>query len=229
MLLTFIGAVIGAVFSILTTIVVEYFRRPRLDLTIEDPPDDQNYRGQGKPAEEMRAVRLELHNRRLPKWMGGWLVRSAALQCLGTITFHHLDDGENVFHGSMAARWAGSRQPVGMPAVGPQGILFQVFDILALTSESRIDVSPGEKEKLDVAVKMDADTECYGWNNESYFGQPQWRNARWKLPPGRYLVSVGVFSSGQKCTGIFRLINGINRGDFRLAPASLAEIRRIKL
>jgi len=216
MLQTFIGAVIGAIFSILTTIIIENYRRPELDLTIQNPPCDQDYRGLGKPAEQMRAVRLELHNRRLPKWMG-WMVRSTALQCLGTITFHHLD-GQNIFGRSMAARWAGSRQPVGMPAIGPQGELFQIFDILALTSESRIDVYPGEKEALDIAVKMDADTECYGWSNESYFGT-LWRNPRWQLPNGSYLVSVQVFSSGQKCTGVFRLINEGSRSDFRLEPA----------
>ncbi len=194
-----------------------------MNLTVEDPPCDSNYRGQGRPAQEIRAVRLEIHNRRLPGWMG-WMTRSAALQCLGTITFHRLD-GQNVFGRSMAVRWAGSPEPVAIPAIGPSGEQFQILDLVRLTSASRMDVYPGEKEALDVAVRMDSDADCYGWSNESYFSNPLWRNPNWRLPYGRYLVMVVIVSSGQRCRGAFRLINDVPRADFRLERVTVHERR----
>jgi hypothetical protein len=83
-----------------------------------------------------------------------------------------------------------------------------------------MDVYPGEFEILDVAVRLDDEEDCYGWKNESYFCIPPWRNPNWKLPRGRYLVSVEIASSGQKCVGLFRLINDVPGTDFRLEPST---------
>jgi hypothetical protein len=39
------------------------------------------------------------------------------------------------------------------------------------------------------------------------------------LPPGRYLVKVVIRSSGQRCEGLFRLVNDVSRKDCRLEEA----------
>jgi hypothetical protein len=105
--------------------------------------------------------------------------------------------------------------------VGERGERFLIIDPIRLITESRIDVYPGESQLLDVAARFDDDEDCYGWNNEAYFSNPLWRNPAWRLPRGRYLARVEVTSSGQKCIGLFRLINDVARRDFRLEPASL--------
>jgi hypothetical protein len=140
------------------------------------------------------------------------------------ITFHHLD-GQNVFGRSMEARWAGSLEPVAIPVVNSEGKQqFQILDP-RLNAESRMDVYPGEFETLDVAVRLDDDEDCYGWNNESYLCTPAWRNPNWQLQQGRYLVSATITSSGQKCVGLFRLINDVPRTDFRLEyPAQIDRV-----
>jgi hypothetical protein len=81
---------------------------------------------------------------------------------------------------------------------------------------TRIDVPPGEAQRLDVAARFDAEDECYGWNNESYFSDPVWRNPDWRLNSGRYLVRVTIVSTGDKCVGLFRVINDVSRHDFRI-------------
>jgi len=203
---------IGAVIAIAIVVVVERLRRPSLQLNIETPPLDRKYAN--GPAKDARFVRVKLSNRLLPGW-ARWMVRAPALQCRGTITFHHLD-GQDVLGRAMVGRWASSPEPVPILAMTSQGTQIQIFDPLRLTTESRVDVYPGESELLDIAVRLDEEEDCYGWNNETYFCHTPWRNPLWKLPRGRYLVRVEITSSGQKCTGVFRLINDVPRADFRL-------------
>ena len=156
-----------------------------------------------------------LTNTELPGW-ARWMIQAAALQCRAEISFRHLD-GQNVFGRVMNGRRAGSPPPVALPVMGPGGQQFQLIDYERLTLASRIDAYPGEKEILDIAIRADADAECYGWNNEAYFltRNGVTRHRDYRLVG---IVRVVVVSSGQKCLGIFRLINDVPRTDFRLEP-----------
>jgi hypothetical protein len=216
-----IGAIIGTITSILTSggvaVFVENKRRPRIKLTIE-PPLDLPYDPPRHSISEMRSLNVNVRNEPL---LGSarWMIRAPALQCRATITFHHLD-GQNVFGRVIGGRWASSPEPVPLPVVGPQGQQFQIIDFTRLVLESWIDIHPGRSELLNIAARVDNDDECYGWNNESYFSMPPWRNPKWKLPKGRYLVRVVVSSSGQQFTDCFRLINDVSRRDCRLENAT---------
>jgi hypothetical protein len=155
------------------------------------------------------------------------MLRAPALQCRGLITFHHLD-GQDIFGRAMAVRWSSSPQPVPTEVVDLLGVpQFRIVDIAKLTSESRIDVYPGETELLDVAVRFDSEADCYGWNNEAYFSPTLWRTLDWKLGAGRYLVKVVVISSGQKVTAVFRLMNDVSRNAFRLEMATKDEWMKV--
>jgi hypothetical protein len=203
--------VLGGVITILITIAVEYFRRPRLTLSVESPPADF-LRRKKCPAVDARHLRLILHNNPLPAFLH-WMERNPALQCRGEITFHHMD-GQDVFGRSMTIRWASSPQPVATQIIDLDGqVRFRIQDRGRATVDT-MDVFPGEEEILDVAARFDEEPECYGWNNDAYLFN--WRNPNWKLPAGRYLVRIVIRSSGQKCYGKFRLINDVGRMDFRL-------------
>jgi len=211
--LTIVGVVLGAIIAILITIWLENLRKPNLEIRIASPADVQY---KGSPATQARFLGLELINKPLPRW-ARWMSRDAAIQCHGTITFHHLD-GQNVFGRAMPIRWSGSPEPIAMRLVVDDKHIF-IADPARFTLTPRIDVYPGEAERLDVASRFDNEDECYGWSNESYFSNPVWRNPDWKLPSGRYLVKVTVISAGDKCTGIFRLINDVAQQDFRVEPS----------
>jgi hypothetical protein len=127
----------------------------------------------------------------------------------------------------MGGRWAGSPEPVTLPVVGPEGQQLQILDFTRLSLESQIDIYPGQIELLDITNQPDNDDECYGWNNETYFSTPRWRNPNWSLPRGRYLVRVIVSSSGQEFINYFHLMNDVPRRDFRLEPASREEIDHV--
>jgi hypothetical protein len=214
MLETVISIVAGAIVAILTTITVEMVRRPKLRLRIA-PAVDAPY-PEDRPAKRGHALTVDLINDPLPPFFR-WMSRSPALQCRGAISFHHLD-GQRFFKDQMPIRFARSPQPVPMQIVLGELHGFLV-DPMRLSADSRVDVYPGEFTPIDIAVKFDSEDECYGWSNLSYFSDPPWRHPDWKLPLGRYLIAVSVSSSGQKCTGLFRLLNHGGPKDFRLEPA----------
>jgi hypothetical protein len=211
----FLSTIFGGFVSIGAVVFVEYLRRPSLTLFKEDPPLDNRYdASRGFPATEMRFLRVRLLNRTLP-WFASWMVRGPALQCRAAITFHDVDE-QDMFGRAMEGRWSNTPEPAPIViALGtPQG------QQIALMPQPRgwVDVQPGESELLDIAIRADNDTECYGWNNEAYYSKPRWRNPYWRLPSGRYLVRVIVTSAGQKCVGWFRLENRVGRDSFRLEP-----------
>jgi len=220
--------VFGGLITIATALLIEYLRKPKLRITIEHPPLDRTDAA-GKH-HVSRHLRLKLRNDVSPLF-APWMQRASAVQCRGAITFHHLNDGQDVFDRSMVVRWANSPEPItGLGLAGQNAT--QIFGLgtssiqptFKFSLDSRIDVYAGEEELLDVAVRFHGQKECYGWNNESYLYD--WRTPHWKLEPGRYLVKVVVTSSGQKCTGVFRLVNDVeNLNDFRLIEA-LPEDRR---
>jgi hypothetical protein len=173
---------------------------------------------ENRPATQVRFLHLKLVNEPLSR-LFKWMLRETALQCHGSISFHHLD-GQNVFGRSMPIRWSGSPEPVSMSLViTVDDKRFQVIDPTRLALISRMDVQAGETEVFDVAAKFDNEEECYGWSNENYFSELTWRNPNWQLSGGRYLVKVTVTSAGQKVVNLFRLVNDVAQQDFRLEPA----------
>ncbi len=209
-----LSVVAGGVITILVTIAVEVLRRPKLRL-IPAGAVDATYEA-GRPAQRSRYLYVNLANDPLP-WFARWMSRNAALQCTGTITFHHLD-GQRFFSRHMPVRFSRTPEPVPFHfAVGEIAGVF--FDPSRINAESRIDVYPGEHTPLDIAAKFDSEEDAYGWSNLSYFSNPPWRNPDWKLPRGRYLVAISISSSGQKREGLFRLLNEAGPSDFRLEPA----------
>jgi len=216
--LTILEVALGAVVAILITILVENLRKPKLALKVEQPTD-VDY--QDHPAQHARFLSLELVNRPLPRW-ARWMSRNTALQCHGEITFYHLD-GQNVFGRAMIGRWSASPEPAPISfRIGNQLVL--ITDPSKLTN--RIDVPPKESQHINIASRFDSENECYGWNNESYFSDPIWRNPAWRLNSGRYLVKVTIICAGEKCIGIFRLVNDVPRNDFRIENSLPSDVVR---
>jgi hypothetical protein len=211
--LEILNLILGAIVAILTTILIEYVRKPKLFLTISPPVDIQYPHA---PAKEVRFLGVVLHNAPMNR-MFKWMLREAAQQCFGAVSFHHLD-GQSVFGRSMQARWSGSPEPIATRfSIDGKEVAF--VDGFRFTQLGKMDVFPGSGEKMDIAARFDNEAECYGWSNQNYFSDPVWRSPDWRLPAGRYLVKVTVVSSGEKLSKLFRLVNDVGRNDFRLEAA----------
>ena len=189
MAITFFGAFLGALLSLLISIYIEYQRKPKLYFQIEDPPLDSSYKS--APAKDVRFLRVQLWNQAMP------------------------------------IRWSGADEPVSYQVL-PDGKVVQLFDPTKYGAASRRNCFPGSKETIDVVARFDNDEECYGWSNENYLPGKGWRNDDWKLPKGRYLVKVTVYSSGEKVVGIFKLENSVGRKDFRLMNVSAEDLRKLE-
>jgi hypothetical protein len=211
MLEALLGMLVGAFFIIR----VEEFRKPCLKLVLL-PTRAADY-PEGRPAKRAHVITLQAFNQVLP-WWAKWMSRNAAQQCRGAITFHHLD-GQDIFGRAMPVKWVRTPEALPLPIQLPNGNLFAfLVDPERLMRDPRIDIAPGEAAELDVVVRFDGDSECYGWNMDSYKSNPPWRNPAWKLPVGRFLIRVTVFSGDQSCSGVFRLINDVPTDAFRLEP-----------
>ena len=212
---------LGAALAIGFAILVEYLRKPNLTQSIEPPVEISG--NTQLSITNMRVVRVFINARPLPR-ITRWMMRAPALQCTAKISFNHLD-GQDLFDRSMPGRWSNSPQPVQVVGV-QNGNPIAVLDPHKLLTPSRIDIHPGERESLDIAVRIDNDSDCYGWNNDAYIHQ--WRNPEWRLAAGRYLVRVTVTSGGQLWSEIFRLVNDVPRTDFRLVPATAEDKANIQ-
>ena len=201
---TTLSIVLGGLVSILITIAVEYFRRPRLRFSIVSPPYVLTDKAK---LPQSKFLEIVIRNAPLP-WLFRWMSRNAAIQCHAFITFHHLD-GQILFDRSMVPRWSSAPEPrpVSIRIGGQTG---EFFDQDKFQRAQRVDIQPGESDKLCVVAKhKDYPEDCWGWSNESYFSEPRWRNENWKLPPGRYLAVVTVIAAGERATCVFRVRNDV--------------------
>ena len=206
--------ILGGLITIATAIFVEWVRKPRLVISIDDAVDNQY--GPRFPAQLGRFTYLRVRNRHLPASMR-WMARGPALQCHGSVTFHDMS-GQGIFGRSMPIRWSDAPEPI-TPAVSVGGTTVIVHDPARIAAIERRDIYPGESERMDIVARFDSDTACHGWTNANYFSNPKWRNPDWLLPAGNYLARVTVVSAGEQCSAVFRIINSsTSRQDLRIEP-----------
>jgi hypothetical protein len=221
-----VDVILGAILSILITIWVEYLRKPKLNFQKSNISDqDYSLFPEKRPANKARFLSVVIENKPLSSVVR-WLSRSAALQCHAEITYYHLD-GQNVFGRAMTARWSGLVEPI--PTIQISGERNQIFisNVGQNISTTRKDIYPGEGASLDIAARFDNDVDCFGWNDEAYFSNPAWRNPKWKLLPGRYIVKIELTSAGDKATNLYRLINDTDITSFRLEQVQQDDIKKI--
>jgi hypothetical protein len=223
--LTGIGVVFGGFLNIVAAFLVEKWRAPKLKLSIEPVVDAMIL----PTREQYKATRLWVSNEPLRGIRGWFMIRSPALVTQAIITFHQITDGQKLVERPMAGRWADTLQPAPMPILDRAGnTAFFLNDPGRFGVGTRMDIYPGERPSLDIAVRFADNENCYGWNNETYLSRPFGRNDTWRLPRGSHLVKVSILSSGPKSEGVFRLVNDGGLEDFRLEDATETEIARVQ-
>jgi hypothetical protein len=128
----------------------------------------------------------------------------------------------------MIGRWANLPAPTPTTLKTQEGAILGLLDIDQFNRQSFMDIYPGDKEPLDIAVRFDEDAECYAWNNDAYIGPQPGRNPNWRLDKGVYLAQVTISISGRQHVSYFRIHNEGLRNTFRLERPSKDEIKKIK-
>jgi hypothetical protein len=171
-------------------------RRPKLDVWPEIGTDafrdvDESGRPRSRPGSFLW---INVKNR----------AQSPHSTARGVIGHVFLSDQRGEIYG-MRARWRGSPYPL----VGRDGEI------------DRFNIGPGFSEQLDVAWKLPADEQAWGFNSEVLLKHPDtWRDDRYRLSPGRYTVKVKVEpSNGRPVERSFPLVVAAGQ-PLRLADAA---------
>lgn len=214
----FIGALLSALLAAGFVMLVEFWRKPRLSLRIRENRTTIYKDNVIRPATTLRTCKLYLENHNLPKRLR-WMSRNAAVHCRGYITFHK-GNGDYAIKNPMPIKWSEiPRLEASRTGKPIERTLYEV---------SYMDVHPGEKSSLDVVARFDSDSECYGWNNESYYSEPPWRNPYWRIEgPEDYFIKVKIISAGIRCEDVFKLHIGKNPDDFKLEKVEKIDKERI--
>lgn len=209
-IINFILNLFSGVVGILIVLWIERQRRPSLSMT--PGPQHQIREGDFLDRPPSTWLRVQVHNRNVPRWVAWVYHGEPALACRAWISFHSLD-GKQTPDREMEARWSNSPEPkVEVMAVENKG---QVRRLVG--AEVSFDIAPGEDTLIDVAIRDKSNDDCFGWNNESYLFE--WRHARWHIGgTGRYLARVRIKTGGQEYVDAFLIVNDEGYGKFRLEP-----------
>ena len=81
---------------------------------------------------------------------------------------------------------------------------------------------------VDIAVKYDSDAECFGWCYDNYWSTPQYKNEKWKIAKGEYIVRIELRYGGKRTTGEFMLDNRGDRKNFQFRDLTAEENDKYK-
>jgi len=131
---------------------------------------------------------------------------SVARQVTARISFCRVD-GTKLF--DFDGRWSDTIQPSRLPLLEPTIEL------------NTVDIAIGVRRELDLVLKYDAETDCFGVNNKSY-RFPWARNPEWELGAGEYLIRVRLRGIGVDQPFLLRFRNP--EGTEPLEPISCEEV-----
>ena len=196
---------LATVLGILIVLLLERKRRPQLSMTIgQSSTIEKNDTLNRSPCTWLH---VQIHNPSLPRFLAWCYDREPAFSCHAWVTFHHLD-GVRVFDRKMNARWSDTPPP-------EIADMYKQTKTLPKTVQETVDIPPGEYANIDIALRLEGEDECYGWNNENYLYDNN-KNPNWRLDKGRYIAQVTVKSAGRQFTDAFMVCNDVPYQDFRL-------------
>lgn len=131
------------------------------------------------------------------------------MDCRAKIFFYSYPDLTPLFDTPMTGRWSNSPQP--------QVVSYEVDGKKAsmlIGEQNTMNIGTGSSELLDIAIKINGDSNCYGWNNQSYlFG---WKNPNWSIGEGQWIVEAVVETSGKPYSQKFILSNSNDFSKFTI-------------
>ena len=221
---------LGAVLSILTTVVIEALKRPRLKI-LETKKITREYPQYPENSRKASFIYGHVINKPLPKILR-FIGRDVAIQCRGKINFYN-QDGSSALGSPMHIRWVNSPEPQLIIVQQKDGKAFGKFSE-NLHDLQFIDIAPGVTEGFDIVVKINDEPEIYGWSNETYIWSFQnepskkWRKPDHKLENTSYFVEVQIYNATAKASKFFVLHNPTDPEGFRISSVSNKDKRKLR-
>lgn len=227
---SFFEVLLGAVVSIIITIIFEATKRPSLKITTTKKIEkkyDQN------PDFAKKAIFIYGHviNKTLPKFLR-FLGRDEAIRCRGQIIFYNLD-GTPIFGYPMPIRWSNSEEPIYEVVRRENGVEYRRFKE-NLHNLQFIDIAPGVSEPFDIVAKINDEKEIYGWSNETYIWsfkhEPElvWRNQDRLLTQGSFFAEVIIYNSTTRTSKFFKIMNPSEPSEFQVVEIARTDEKKIR-
>ena len=203
----FLINLIAGIVGIVIVLWIERQRRPVLSMKVGVPGtiDEQDI----MKRHPTTFLKVQIHNRTLPRWLSWVYAGEPALSCVGWVSFYDLA-GKQVVTKEMLGRWAETQDPPPIDKIEVDGKLV----VRLVNPQNSVDIPPGEYSNLDIVNKIEGEDVCYGWNNESYI--KNWRNQDYTLGPGQFLAKVRVKTGGREFYDVFLIRNDGGFDGFRL-------------
>jgi hypothetical protein len=187
-----IGGLIGFIASVLSILGYEWLRRPILDLRVEEPAPA----GGGR-----RHVHVRVSNRPQARLLRRLIPRLPTSLCRAWVRIYLPQAAGGKGYITFDGRWVNQREPGQYLSGGKlqpdPGLIFVPH---------REDILAGESAVLDIALKLDGDTDCYGFNNLNYMDSSH-RLAEHRVEQGTCRVLVRVVSGDYVRVEQFELRN----------------------
>jgi hypothetical protein len=195
-------------FAILLPFLLGWIRKPNLSIEIGDSSFS-------KP--DHRFLNLIVFNNPLRIPLRYIENRDTAINCKVDITYTKDGDYKPVFP-KIVARWNEEPEPLQPIAIGNVIQLAVATALIPLGQVHNLEASENGSP-IALAIKYDNEFEAYAFNSFSYY-YPSWKNPKWKLETGEYIIQTIVKSGQFSMTKKFRLINrGISLNtNFQLEP-----------
>jgi hypothetical protein len=197
----FLTLLLGALLSLLFVLFVEKWRKPALTLTIEHTPP---LRPDGR-----KFLRVLVRNKPVGKLLSFFTTRQPALMCKAHLLFLNEDDTPRYANErKMVGRWSSTPEPIVPQIIGDDQGRPQIAFLGDPTKATDcVDIPPNEEEVLDVLMKEDGQSCCYGWHNGIIGHHNPPSNQTFELPKGRYHVLITVRTCGEDFSKLFRIVN----------------------
>lgn len=219
MVVNFLISLFASVVGILFVLWLDRQKRPKLSMTVEvgkpgGLEEDNPYK---RPPSTWLHVHVQ--NQSLDGLASLFYDREPAFGCRAWITFYRYHDHSCVFEHEMDARWSDTAVPE-IPA------FYKNIKVLPKGLQEAIDIQPGDpvenSPRLDIAMRIKGDDECYGWNNAGYL-YDDYRNPNWRLEKGRYIARVRIKTGGREFRDLFMVCNDGDYNSFKLEPVGKKE------
>jgi len=208
----FYGLVLGIVASGIVVIWHDFLTKPLLQIFV----DDEIALGQVDNAPPHAFYHLKVRQRPV---MWPLASRRSAWSAKATIEVLNMDGTRAIVDPKpIPARWPSKRQPLMSHLL--DGQLVHMFDVGLMSEAAKVDIHYHvEDEKIALLLKLDRQSECYIFSNESYL-YGAWSKPEWRLNTGEYRVRVTVYYERRVSRKDFLLKNlGTARDSVQIMPA----------
>ena len=203
--MNWLNLIVNLFFSFIGVVLALWYENLGSPRLIIKPGETTDGKRVGDTRARFLHVIVENKPRKVP-----FVPRQTAMACHGTITFTSLSS--KPVGNTISIKWDGTPEPLKPEIIDDE--IKHLLDNRLIRTCGYIDIPPDEEESLAMAIRIQVDSEAYGWTAASYGND--WRYPNSTLPLGTYIAQVKIFTGDDPFQEKFRFENPSNFEGFDL-------------